>query len=67
MDAEQQMDMQSGYVEHEQYERLVSDLIDRINVASEEVSLSKLDKLTISFGLKLLRLELAKEADLSHE
>ena len=32
MDAEQQMDMQSRYVEHEQYERLVSDLIDRINV-----------------------------------
>ncbi|GAB3047964.1 hypothetical protein [Spirosoma sp.] len=67
MDAEQQMDMQSGYVEHEQYERLVSDLIDRINVASEEVSLSKLDKLTISFGLKLLRFELAKEADLMQE
>ncbi|MEZ0542672.1 hypothetical protein [Fibrella arboris] len=67
MDAEQQMDMQSRYVEHEQYERLVSDLIDRINVASEEVSLSKLDKLTISYGLKLLRLELAKKADLMQE
>ncbi|NID13530.1 hypothetical protein F7231_25410 [Fibrella aestuarina] len=67
MDAEQQMDIQSRYVEHVQYERLVNDLIERINVASEGVSLSKLDKLTISFGLKLLRLELAKKADLMHE
>lgn len=65
MDAEQQMDIQSRYVEHEQYEQLVSDLIDRINVPSEEVSLSKLDKLTISYGLKLLQLELAKNADLT--
>jgi hypothetical protein len=67
MDAEQQMDIQSRYVEHEQYERLVNDLIERINVSSEEVSLSKLDKLTVSYGLKLLRLELAKNVDLSHE
>jgi hypothetical protein len=67
MDAEQQMDIQSRYFEHEQYERLVNDLIERINVSSEEVSLSKLDKLTVSYGLKLLRLELAKNVDLSHE
>lgn len=67
MDAEQQMDIQIKYVEHEQCERLVNDLIERINVSSEEVSLSKLDKLTVSYGLKLLRLELAKNVDLSHE
>lgn len=62
MDAEQQMNIQSGCFEQEEYDRLVSDLINRINKPSEEVKLSEHDKLTISYGLKLLRLELSREA-----
>ena len=62
MDAEQQTDMQRRCFNQEEYERLLSDLMNRINVASEEVSLSQIDKLIISYGLQFLRLELIKEA-----
>jgi hypothetical protein len=62
MDAEQQTDMQRRCFNQEEYERLLSDLMNRINVASEEVRLSQIDKLTISYGLRFLRLELIKEA-----
>lgn len=67
MDAEQQMDIQSGCFDQEEHDRLVSNLIDRINKPSEEVKLSKHDKLTISYGLKLLRLELSRETCLTPE
>ncbi|ADB42650.1 hypothetical protein [Spirosoma linguale] len=67
MDAEQQMNMPGRYVEQEEYNRLMSDLIDRINEPSEEVRLSKLDKLTLSYGLRLLQLELNQISGLVSE
>lgn len=67
MDAEQQMNMPGRYVEQEDYNRLMSDLIDRINEPSEEVRLSKLDKLTLSYGLMLLQLELNQISGLISE
>lgn len=67
MDAEQQMNMPGRYVEQEEYNRLMSDLIDRINEPSEEVRLSKLDKFTLSYGLRLLQLELNQISGLISE
>lgn len=67
MDAEQQMNMPGRYVEQEEYNRLMSDLIDRINEPSEEIRLSKIDKLTLSYGLRLLQLELNQISGLVSE
>jgi len=47
-------------VENETYAHSIDELLDRINAPTDEVRLSPVDKLTISYGLRFLRLELAK-------
>lgn len=67
MDAEQLKNRHGTCFKKEAYERSLIELINRINLPTEEVRLSQTDKLQISFGLQFLRLELARGLNLKPE
>ena len=53
------------FLEEEGKRMHLNDLLERINAPNEEVRLSRVDKLKITYGLRLLDLELSADAGIS--
>lgn len=65
MNTDQLMNGHTTLLEEEGKRMHLNDLLERINAPNEEVRLSRVDKLKITYGLRLLELELSADAGIS--